>query len=750
MGLGTNHIRIGFGLGVKVPIIIVSVACVLLISLAYVSYDSAVRILRQNIETQFNGVLEARVDALENWFQLREKDLLAQSRNPTVQTAIYKIDTAWRQYGSSVREGLTDAYLTNNPYSQGERHLLDKPDGRQQYHRVHGQIHPYFRSVMEDGNYYDVFLVNLDGDVVYTVFKENDFATNLLDGPWADSGLGQVFRAALESEPEQAVFEDFEAYGPSAGLPAAFFGTKVLDKSGNPAGVLIYQAPPDALANVMQAASGLGETGQTIAFGPDARYRSESRFENGPNLLDALVLTDTEKDALNGVTTRSETRNTPNGDYMVAISQFRHGSLVWGLRAEALLQEIMEPVNQFRKQLISLVAMFIIATAILGLLLSRRLTRPILTLQSRVSGLRQGDLVSPVPERTRSDEFGRFARDLEDLRDQLVVAEDEAQRKLIASQAQQEVVNALGTAITNLENGDLSACIEVEFPAEYEVLRKRFNAATERLQDAFLQLLETAGKIDSSASTVQISMEKLRKRAEVQAGEVEESAAALNELTSSVSVNASNTISAEGSMTEIILDARRNEETVQNAKASMATIAASSQKVLDVTSLIDSIAFQTNLLALNASVEAARAGEAGRGFAVVASEVRALAERTTTAAADINLLLEDNSNAIAESAALVDASSASFLRMISELEGVSTALTAISHATQEQSLQVNQIDVAISRIDSMTQENTQMISDVTVSGDTLADQANALRAVSGFFETGLGPKNLGKDVDRAA
>ncbi|MDF1764244.1 MAG: hypothetical protein P1U57_12620, partial [Oleibacter sp.] len=177
---------------------------------------------------------------------------------------------------------LQTAYIASNPFPLGEKHNLLASNNSNSYDKLHASIHPYLKSFLNEFGYYDIFLVEPEnGNVVYTVFKEIDYATSLIHGPFANSGLGHVFRKAMESK-ENTSFVDFAPYLPSYHMPASFISEKII-KKGKVVGVLIFQMPVNTINNIMNntldwQSLGLGMSGETYLVGEDLLMRSESRF----------------------------------------------------------------------------------------------------------------------------------------------------------------------------------------------------------------------------------------------------------------------------------------------------------------------------------------------------------------------------------------------------------------------------------------------------------------------------------------
>jgi methyl-accepting chemotaxis protein len=144
------------------------------------------------------------------------------------------------------------------------------------YSQTHGAYHPRFRQFLEARGYYDIFLSNKEGDIVYTVFKELDYATNLMSGQWRGSDSGDIFRGAAQNKvPGSVTFFDFAPYAPSNDAPASFVATPIYDFAGAYAGVLVFQMPIGKINAIMQQPEGMGESGETYIVGEDHLMRSD-------------------------------------------------------------------------------------------------------------------------------------------------------------------------------------------------------------------------------------------------------------------------------------------------------------------------------------------------------------------------------------------------------------------------------------------------------------------------------------------
>tara|TARA_R110002049_G_scaffold137350_2_gene297327 strand:+ start:7482 stop:10067 length:2586 start_codon:yes stop_codon:yes gene_type:complete len=308
----------------------------------------------------------------------------------------------------------------------------------------------------------------------------------------------------------------------------------------------------------------------------------------------------------------------------------------------------------------------------------------------------------------------------------------EAERSRIAVE-QKDVVEALGVALTNLSDGDLSCDIATVFPSAYEKLRSDFNATVSSLRDAMGSVMHNADSIRNETTEITSAADDLSRRTEKQAATLEETAAALDELTASVRSAAEGADDASKMSAEAQKNAEQGGEVARRAVDAMDGIKNSSQEISKITSVIDDIAFQTNLLALNAGVEAARAGEAGRGFAVVATEVRALAQRSSDAAREINELISSSGDQVQQGVDLVDRTGAALAAIVTSVSEISNRVSNIATSAREQSSGLAEINSAVTELDHVTQQNAAMFEETTAASHALTSEADALaNAVARF------------------
>jgi methyl-accepting chemotaxis protein len=225
----------------------------------------------------------------------------------------------------------------------------------------------------------------------------------------------------------------------------------------------------------------------------------------------------------------------------------------------------------------------------------------------------------------------------------------------------------------------------------------------------------------------------LSQRTEEQAASLEETAASMEQITATVKQNADNARQANALACQATAATARGSAAVKDAIGTIRQIAGESDKIAEITTVIEAIAFQTNILALNAAVEAARAGEEGRGFAVVAGEVRALAQRSAVAAKDIKSLIQVSVASVTDGTRLVEAAGERMTEIVQSIDRVTDIMGEISAASDEQSTGIEQISRAVSQMDEVTQQNAALVEQAAAAASSLDEQAGRLRSVVGVF-----------------
>ncbi|HHZ07394.1 MAG TPA: HAMP domain-containing protein [Rhizobiales bacterium] len=383
----------------------------------------------------------------------------------------------------------------------------------------------------------------------------------------------------------------------------------------------------------------------------------------------------------------------------------------------------------------------------------RQVVRPLLNVTDVLDRLARGDLTAQPARSSSDDEIGRMNAALQAFRQAVIdrQAELEAadQREALEAerarneqiqaeqrQVQNHVVTSIATGLSHLADGDLTFRINEPFPPTYESLREDFNRSLAVLSDAILGIHQASATIRSGSGEISKAADDLSLRTQQQASSLEETAAALNEITSTVRSTSEGADKAHQAAVAADTEVKQGGSVVAEAIAAMSTIERSSSEIGQIIGVIDEIAFQTNLLALNAGVEAARAGESGKGFAVVASEVRALAQRSAEAAKQIKALINASTAQVAVGVDLVGRTGTVLERLASHVERINAVVAEIAGSARSQANGLTEINTAVDQMDRVTQQNAAMVEETTAASHSLANEAAELTQRVNRFRVG--------------
>ena len=580
-------------------------------------------------------------------------------------------------------------YLSNNPNPTGNKHNLDYADDGTAYSDVHARYHPIVRNFLEQFGYYDIFFIDHEsGHIVYSVFKEVDYATSLLDGPYRNTNFAAAFKdAARSNDPNFVKLYDFAEYDPSYSAPASFIATPIFE-NGEKIGVLVFQMPVDNINQVMTGRGkweeqGLGETGEVFLVAADKRMRSQGRQliqdkaaylaalqENGDDSevirkIDRLETTILYKeikssaieDALSGKSGTQLATDQVGHAVLASYRPLEIEDIDWVIIAELSEEEAFAATSSLLTTIIFVSLIFLAVVAFLAILITNSFTKPIARVVSATELIAEGDLRVDVNV-NQSDEIGTLANTV--------------------------------------------------------------NTMAERLQGTVGNVKNASDGITQNSVEVNSTAEMIAQGASEQAATAEEVSSSIEQMSANIQQNADNALQTEKIALKAAQDAQNGGEAVQETVSAMKDIA---EKI----SIIEEIARQTNLLALNAAIEAARAGEHGKGFAVVAAEVRKLAERSQTAASEISEL-SGSSVQVAEQAG------ETLNRMVPDIQRTAELVQEISAATNEQSVGVDEINKAVQQLDQVIQQNASSAEELSAMASEMLTQAKDLEGAIGFFQ----------------
>ena len=641
----------------KLPIIIVLCALIASGIIGGLSYKEAKDSLMTAQAEKLSALLEAKKGQLTDYLKGIEEDLITVAQNPFTIDAMSGFENGWAKLYSDHTNKLQKLYIENNPNPTGQKEKLDYARDGSSYSLAHKEFHPWFRSFLQARDYYDIFLLDHAGNVVYSVFKEADYATNLKNGKWKDTDLANIYKATYKSKAGEKLFFDFRKYAPSADAPASFIATKILDRAGDLHGILVFQMPISRINNVMQASAGMGESGEAYIVGKDKLMRSDSRFSKESTILSQKVDSETVQDALNGETGIDIIKDYRGIYVESAHTPFNFLGTTWALIAEIDEDEILQPVHTMRNHML-LVVLFLSALIVAGgIYASRMITAPIGLITKAMEVLSKGDTSVEVPAKDRKDEVGDMAQALQVFKENRIEADRLAEEQKKAQQAEIDRAKTVDGLTSNFES-DVSELIHM------------LSSATTELDATAQSMASIAEETTAQSSSMSKASESTSANIQGVAGAAEELSASIRELSSQANTSSSSTKSAV--------------EDVNKASEQVASLSEAVENIGAVIGLIQDIAEQTNLLALNATIESARAGDAGKGFAVVANEVKSLAGQTAKATEDIS---EQIQLVQSRTAAAVEA----IKNINSKILNVDEATTSIVAAIEEQNASTEEI-----------------------------------------------------------
>lgn len=668
--------RMKMKLFTKLLLIFLSITIVPIGVISFLLINGSSTALKEAAINQLVSIRDVKKDVITRYFEEREGDIRVLSGNAVTQEGVSSLSRAFNQGG-----------LGSSAYQMAEKEVSD-----------------YFSNYIKTYGYYDLFLMNLKGDVVYTVSKESDLGENLKDGSLSGSGLSLAYLETLEKK--DYGIADYSHYEPSDAA-AAFITMIVMDESGQPIGVVGLQLSDEAISGIMMQNSGLGETGETYLLGQDQIMRSDSRFSETKTIGVKKIDTVMSRAAISGKSESTIDKDYRDTKVVSAYSPLEINGLSWYIFAEIDEAEAFESVYAQERTAILLLGIVVIVVIVVAVVFSRMICNPIKKLCGVAIAISEGDLTREV-EVTSNDEVGILQASIQkmsgDLRKIICDVQEDSQEVSASAQTLGATVEEINAQVqgVNSATGEIASGMEETSAAIEEI-----NSSGAEILNLSLGLAESADVGQKNALEIASRAEKMKEN-------------------------------AEQSRSEAIRIYEMRQKDIKNAIEKSKVV----EDIRVMSDSIQQISEQTNLLALNAAIEAARAGEHGKGFAVVAEEVRKLAEESKNTVIQIDELVREVNEAFDD----LSVNSAEILKFIdakvikdyevlvqtgeqylSDSQFVKETMTEFMNQFETINESITQVNEAIENVASVVEEATA--SSVTISGST-EDVSKAIDEIS--------------------